>query len=586
MEKESVTIDIDVPSVMRDGTILYADVYRPADEAKHPVVLTRLPYGKGSGMVGGYMNPLRFVRAGYAVVIQDIRGTGASEGEFYPRVAEMDDGYDTVEWAAVQPWSDGNVGMYGMSHLGFTQWAAAVTRPPHLKTICPMATQAGARPFNHGALRLNHILTWASIFPLSELGRKKVSPEKARSLRKRIIDYTNNINDLYWVLPLKDVPSVGISKEMGLDPYFYADYLEHNDDRDFWKKSCSPADYEDVDVPALHICGWYDILTDDVIDSYVGMKARAGSPLARSNQKLILGPWIHTTEMQSVSGDLDFGLESSGNAADITGVHIRWFDRWLKGIDNGIMEEPRVRIFTMGENKWRNECDWPLPNTVYTPYYFHSAGNANSRCGDGALTTLPPEEEPADAYMYNPRDPVPAKPGGPGTGVIMGAYDFQEIELRKDMLVYSTPPLINDIEVTGTVKVKLFASSSASDTDFVGKLVDVYPDGRAYNLVDGIVRARYRKTEWHAELIEPGKVYEYTLELGATSNLFQAGHRIRLEIASSSFPKWDRNPNTGHKFGQDAEMESAAQKVFHNAVYPSHVLLPVIPERIGDQDAR
>ncbi len=314
----------------------------------------------------------------------------------------------------------------------------------------------------------------------------------------------------------------------------------------------------------------------DVLGSYVAMKKRAGSALARKNQKVIIGPWIHTTEMGSVAGDMDFGTASTGTAADVAGMHIRWFDHWLKGINNGVTEEPPVRIFVLGANTWRNENEWPLARTAYTNYYFHSAGKANSCLGDGALDTQPPTDEPADTYLYNPRDPVPTKPRG-DLSVIMGAYDRHEIETRQDILIYSTPPLEHDLEVTGPLTVKLCAATSAADTDFTGTLCDVYPDGRVYNLIDGIVRAKYRHSEWKPEPIRPGSIYEYTLDLGAISNVFKAGHCIRLEISSSNFPRWDRNLNTGHKLGQDAEIEVALQRIIHNTQYPSHIILPVIP---------
>lgn len=577
LPQESIKLDINVPARMRDGVTLYADVYRPETDGRYPAILTRLPYGKGSGMVSGYMNPLRFARAGYAVVIQDIRGTGASEGEFYPRIAEMNDGYDSVEWLAAQPWCDGNVGMYGMSHLGFTQWAAAVTQPPHLKTICPMATQAGARPYNYGALRLNHLMSWASIFPLSELARRKLPPEKARSLRDRFIYLKDNLEEHYWFLPLKDVPFVKIAEEMGISPFFYSDYLTHHDNEEFWRQSCSPAPLEQVVIPAFHICGWYDLLAGDVLASYMGMKEHGGSELARNNQKVIIGPWIHSTELPGIAGEIDFGLAATGSVIDVTGMHLRWFDYWLKGVRNGIMDEPRVRIFVMGKNVWRGENEWPLARTAYTKYYFHSGGRANSRNGDGTLSTAPAGGEPVDSYLYDPRHPAPTKPGRTGSAIIMGAYDQQETEKRDDILVYTSEALEADLEITGPIAVKLYAASSATDTDFTGKLVDVYPDGRAYNLVDGIIRARYRHSEWKAELIQPGKIYAYSLDLGAISNVFRAGHRIRVEISSSSFPKWERNLNTGHAFGQDAAIEVAWQKIHHDRQYPSHILLPVIP---------
>jgi len=578
LSQESIKVDFNVPAKMKDGITLYADVYRPNTESKFPAILTRLPYGKNGSITGGFMNPHRIASAGYNVVIQDIRGTGASEGEFYPRRAEMKDGYDTVEWIAAQPWCNGNVGMYGMSHMGFTQWAAAVMQPPHLKTICPTATKAGARPYDGGALALNHLLAWAAQFPGNKLGRSKLPPEKLKMLRNEYYNLKNKLEDQYWQLPLKENSLAKLAEKIDPSPFFYFDYLKYGDDEEFWKQSCTPAPLENVTIPALHICGWYDLSTSGVLDSFVQMKARGGSQLARTNQKLVMGPWVHNADFPSVSGELDFGMASSGAIVDICGLHIRWFDYWLKGIDNGVMSEPPVRIFIMGDNIWRNENEWPLARTQYTKYYFHSDGKANSRNGDGGLSDQGPDEEPTDNFLYDPRNPVPAKPGSVGSGIIMGAIDFQDVEKRVDVLVYSSEILKSDLEVTGPIKLILYAATSAVDTDFTGKLVDVWPDGRSYNLVDGIIRACYRASEWEAKPIVPGKIYEYCIDLGATSIIFKAGHRIRVEVSSSSFPKWDRNLNTGHRIGQDAEMKVALQTIYHDRQYSSHVILPIIPK--------
>jgi putative CocE/NonD family hydrolase len=573
---ECIEILINEPAKMRDGTILYADIYRPRSTQKYPAIVARSPYDK-SHIPGGYMDPLRIARSGYNVVIQDLRGTGASEGEFYPRIAEMEDGYDTIEWIARQPWCDGNVGMYGMSHHGFTQWAAAVTQPPHLKAICPVATYAGARPFNQGALRLNHLLAWASIFPANKLGRSNLPPEKKKELRDRLFQLNDQIADQYWQLPLKDVPTVKLAEEIDGSAFFYSDYLKHSDDENYWKKSCSPAPLENVTVPALHLVGWYDLSASGVLESYVYMTQKGCSALVRKNQKLIMGPWIHSADLPAVAGSLNFGMDTSGAAIDACGIHIKWFDYWLKGRQNGILDEPPVRIFILGENVWRDENEWPLARTRYTNFYFHSNGNANSRLGVGTLNTTLPDSEKSDTYQYDPADPVPSKPGKVGSEIIMGAFDYQDIEKRKDILVYTSEVLKTDLEVTGPVILKLYASTSAADTDFTGKLLDVWPDGQAYNLTDGIVRTQYRESEWVSKPIVPGLVYEYTIDLGSTSNMFKAGHQIRVEISSSNFPKWDRNLNTGHKIGEDDKMVVASQTIFHNPKNPSHIVLPVIP---------
>ncbi len=579
LPKESIKLEINIAASMRDGISLYADVYRPDDAARHPAILVRSPYNKSetsSNVLSGYMSPYKFVRSGYAVVIQDLRGTGVSEGEFYARRAEANDGYDTVEWIAAQPWCDGNVGMYGLSHLGFTQWAAAKAQPPHLKTICPAGTQAGARPFKNGAFRLNQMLIWYLILTAGALRRSQLPPTALKKLRETLVHAMDNIGEQLRFLPLKDVPAVKIAREPDIIP-FYTDYLTYIDDRSYWQQLHTPTPPEDVVIPALHVCGWYDDLASDVLESYMGMKKRGGSPLARSNQKVIMGPWIHTTEQASVSGELDFGTAASGTAIGVNGLHIRWFDHWLKGIDNGITAEPPVRIFVMGDNVWRDEKDWPLPNTSFTNYYFHSHGRANTRHGDGFLSTQLPGEEQTDIYLYDPRHPAPTRGGQTGSYFIQGAFNQQEIEARADVLVYTSPPLETDLEVTGPIELVLWASSSAVDTDFTGKLVDVWPDGKAYNLVDSIVRARYRESEYEANFIKPGKIYRYSFNLGATSNVFKAGHSIRVEISSSSFPKWDRNLNTGHPIGQDAEMKVAVQTIYHDKQHPSHVVLPVIP---------
>jgi putative CocE/NonD family hydrolase len=578
LAQESIKLDINVPARMREGTVLYADVYRPDTEEKYPAVLTRLPYDKSVFFAKrpGYFNPQRMARAGYAVVAQDVRGTGASEGEYYPIRFEAEDGYDTVEWIAAQPWCDGNVGMYGFSYMGFTQWAAAMTQPPHLKAICPAQTMPDVRGSicGGGVFRLWRMLMWQLLAAgTNRLLRSKLPPEELAPVAERFFYMWDNLDEGYRFLPLKDVPGL---KELGLFRV-YSDWLTHIDDDDYWGQFFGLSDYQKITVPCFHLSGWYD--DDDmlrgVLNSY---KERGGSELARKHHKLLIGPWVHGEDLLSIVGDLNTGMASTGDVVDVTGMHIRWFDYWLKGIDNGIMDEPPVRIFTMGDNVWRDENEWPLARTHYTNYYFHSGGHAHSRSGDGVLSTESPDEEQADIYLYDPRNPVPTK-GGVQRHISneFGVQDQQEVENRSDVLAYTSAPLETDLEVTGPIEIKLWASSSAVDTDFTGKLVDVWPNGKAYNLVDGIVRARYRESVSEAKLIVPGKVYEYSIDLNATSIVFKAGHRIRVDISSSNFPLRDRNLNTGHPVGQDAEIKVAVQTIYHDRPYPSHIVLPVIP---------
>jgi putative CocE/NonD family hydrolase len=575
LSTESIKLEINVPVKMRDGTLLYADVWRPDKAGKFPAILTRTPYNKNLMFPthAGYMNPQRMARAGYAVVIQDVRGTGDSEGRAFLWKQEVEDGYDAVEGVAALPWCDGNVGMYGFSYFGYTQWAAAVARPPHLKAICPGMTHHVPRSFPFSAkgdtYKLQIHLGWFLSRSLQELARKNLPPEEMKSVMKRLMYLLDTVKEQQRFLPMKDSPAVKIIEELDLMEPRYAGTLSHISDDAFWKDAAGgPLPLENLDVPVFHIAGWYDTeMTPGVLISYRKIETMK-KPV---KQKMLIGPWIHTADMPNVVGQLDFGLASAGMVIDVTGLHLKWFDRWLKGIHNDVDGEAPVGIFVMGDNTWRDEKEWPLARTKYTKYYLHSGGQANTRSGDGALGFKAPEDEPYDSFLYDPRNPAPSSEMG------MGAFDQRDNENRPDILVYSTPTLEKEIEVTGPVRVTLYAASSAVDTDFTAKLIDVWPDGAAYNVAEGIARARYRRSASTPELIKPGEVYEYDIDLGGTSNVFKARHRIRLEISSSHFPKWDRNLNTGHTVGQDAEIQLALQTIYHNQQFPSHIVLPMIP---------
>jgi putative CocE/NonD family hydrolase len=583
LPQESIELTINVPITMRDGTILYANIYRPGKEGKYPAVLVRLPYVKDSDfMTQDYMDPVRMVRAGYAIVVEDCRGTGASDGEYHQFLNDVDDGYDTVEWMAAQPWCDGNVGMYGLSYLGAVQLLTALSHPPHLKAICPAQVSHSLRGmpmWENGVFLLCLGIGWLNDQIESELAIGDLPPQKLKLLRQRFKDLMENIDESYRVLPLVDTHCNQIAKELRLGST-YSDWITNIENDAFWEKLYNPFPLEKVSVPALHLGGWYHhVITSGVLKDYIDIKKNSASKFARKNQKMLIGPWVHVGSSSHI-GELDFGSLASGTAIDLTGIHIRWFDYWLKSIDNGIMDEPPVRIFVMGDNIWRDEHEWPLARTRYINYYLHSDGRSNGRNGNGILSQKMPEVEDVDNYLYDPRNPVPTKIGKSSTDFIenlFSANDQQEIEDRQDVLVYTTPVLENDVEVTGPIEIKLWASSSAVDTDFTGKLVDVWPDGKAFNIVDGVIRARYRNSISKPELIQPGKVYQYSIDLRSTSNVFKAGHRIRLEISSSNFPRWDRNLNTGKPIGQDAEIKVALQTIYHNQQYPSHIVLPIIP---------
>jgi putative CocE/NonD family hydrolase len=581
-ERTSIVVECNVPVPMRDGTVLSADVYRAADDRPTPVILTRTPYDKSAvGAIAAGFDPMRAVRAGYTVVVQDTRGRYASEGRFYAFRHEADDGYDTVEWCARQPWSSGPVGMYGRSYVGLTQWQAALRRPPHLAAIVPGITAADYHEgwtYQGGAFELGFNLSWTlNTLATDSLWRRRHEIAGFGDVWAATIEAIDAMSRGFRFLPLVSFEPLKVED---CAPYYF-DWLAHPDYDEYWQSLDVSRHHHQITTPALNIGGWYDIFLGGTIANYLGMREKGATDQARSGQRLLIGPWAHVTPFANPVGDVDFGRLSSQAAIDLDGIYLRYYDRWLKGELNGVDDEPTVRIFVMGDNVWRSENEWPLARARYVPYYFHSDGKANSLRGDGLLGPEKPSDENADHFLYDPWHPVPTRGGGLccyTATLPIGPYDQREIEERDDVLVYSTPPLEHDLEVTGPVVVTLFASSSAPDTDFTAKLVDVGPDGYARNLTDGIIRARYRDSpRGKPTPIEPGRVYEYTIDLWATSNVFKAGHQIRLEVSSSNFPRFDRNPNTGHAFGRDKELRPALQTILHDRAHPSCVVLPVIP---------
>ena len=575
----ALKVETNLPVVMRDGVTLYADLYRPDGPGPFPVLLQRTPYDKTSPGSMTNLDPLKAARNGYAVVIQDTRGRYTSQGEFYAFRDEINDGYDTVEWAAAQPWSTGKVGMYGASYVGATQWLAALSRPPHLTAIIPNVTASNYHEgwtYQGGAFELGFNVSW-TLLQLTLANFAAISSVKNVPIEKRrqLINAVNGMESSFQHLPTNQLPHL----MDGLASYYY-DWLAHPEFDDYWQALCIEDHHGQLTVPALNIGGWYDIFLGGAIRNYLGMKANAATDDARQGQKLLIGPWQHGARGSSVVGSHYFGLAADAMALDLDGIHFRWFDYWLKGIDNGLSDDPPVRIFVMGDNAWRDEQEWPPARAQNTNYYFHSRGRANSLRGNGSLTPDSPGDEPPDVFLYNPADPVPTR-GGPlccnPYFAANGAFDQQDIESRPDVLVYSTPPLDQDLEVTGPVTVTLWAATSQTDTDFTAKLVDVCEDGCARNLTDGIIRARYRDSSSQPTLLEPGRPYRYTIDLWATSNVFQRGHQIRVEISSSNFPRFDRNTNTGNVIAQDTAFQPALQTIFHDAQHPSHITLPVVP---------
>jgi hypothetical protein len=575
----SLKIESDVAVTMRDGVTLYADIYRPEGDGSFPTILQRTPYDKTNALSATMLDPIRSAKAGFAVVIQDTRGRFASEGEFYAFRDDIDDGYDTVEWAAAQAWSNGNVGMYGASYVGATQWLAAASRPPHLKAIAPTVTASNYHngwTYQGGAFELGFNMSW-TLLQLTLANFKNVSgvQDVPRERRGQLMHAVDNMTEGFDFLPTKDFPEL----DSGLAKYYY-DWLAHPDFDEYWQKLCIEDRHSEIEVPAMHTGGWYDIFLGGTIRNYLGMKESGANETARSGQRLVIGPWAHGARGSTMVGRHSFGIMADPAATDIDGMHLRWFDHWLNDGKNGITEEAPVRIFVMGDDVWREEQEWPLARAQESKYYLHSGGKANSTNGDGSLGTCGPQAEPPDVFLYNPADPVPTTGGALCCNpyyAANGAYDQNEVEERQDVLVYSTPPLERDVEVTGPVTVTLWASTSATDTDFTAKLVDVCENGCARNLTDGIIRARYRDSMSNPTLLEPGRAYCYEIDLWATSNVFKAGHRIRLEISSSNFPRFDRNTNTGNIIAEDTELRPALQTVFHDAQQASYVSLAIVP---------
>ena len=536
---------------MRDGIELSADVYRPDAPGRFPVILSRTPYTKTSGSslkIARY-----FVSNGYVFVTMDVRGRGDSDGKFAPYVNDGQDGYDAIEWAAAQDWSTGKVGTIGGSYNGAIQWLTAVQQPPHLAAMIPMVSPSD--PF----------VEWPTGQPLPASISWYHFTAGHVLQNMEAVDW----NKLYWHLPF-----ITMDDAMGRPNRLWDEEVEHSKLDSWWDSQRYQNKFERVRVPVLGISGWYDDEQVGTPLNFIGMTTR-GDESVRRSQNLLMGPWPHAVNSGTKIGSVAFGPTA---VIDMNAVWLRWFDYWLKGVDNGVMKEPPVRIFVMGENVWRNENEWPMARTRWTKYYLHSNGRANTLSGDGTLSSAEPANEPSDSYSYDPAKPVPFITD-PSFAQIGGPDDYRKVEEREDVLVYTTEPLSEDTEVCGPIRVKLHAVSSAPDTDFMAKLIDVWPNGFAQRLTDGMVRARFRDGMDKPSLLEPGRVYAYDLDLWNTCQLYQKGHRIRIEISSSAFPKYDRNLNTGEALGKTTKMQVAQQKIYHDREHPSHVVLPIVPRK-------
>jgi len=592
-----VTVQKNVMVPMRDGVKLATDIYLPpfaegAEQPKLPTILARLPYGKsGRRGEGNY-----FASHGYAYVAQDTRGRFASEGVWHMLTDDGPDGVDTAAWIGKQPWSNAKIGMIGTSYYGGTQHAMAMAQAPELKTVIPvdaMCNMGYASMRNGGAFELRF---WNWIYNVTSRGSRQArDPATAAVLREmsnRRRDYLPHLPLRRGTTPLKLTPEY---------EEWLVEAMKHGGNDDFWKQN-NILDYTSQykDIPVYLVGGWYDSWASNTTATY-----RALTKAIRGPVYLIMGPWVHNAQSRSSHGQVTFGKDAGMRNA--LGWRLQWYDHWLKGIDNKVGKEApfatRVRIFVMGTGdgtkqggklnhggSWRDEHEWPLARTRYTKLFLHQAGRL--------ATVAPTERRSTTSFTFDPRNPVPTIGGNISSGnglLTVGAYDQRggghiwnwrqpiPLSARNDVVVFQSEPLAADTEVTGEIEVKLWASSSAVDTDFTAKLLDVYPPSPDYpggfdlNIGDGIIRARFRESLTREKLMKPGEVYPFTIKLYPTSNVFKKGHRIRVDISSSNFPRFDVNPNTGEPLNDHRRTLTAINTIRHSRRYPSHIVLPIIP---------
>lgn len=549
-----IITEFNVKIPTRDGISLSADIYRPAGPERVPVVLIRTPYTKSTldyASQGHW-----WAEQGYAFVVQDVRGRGDSGGVFYPLINEAVDGFDTLSWVGGQSWSSGRVGMLGTSYRGWTQVYAAGMHSPYLKAIIPMVTPPDPDR--------NFPITFGVPYLVSLPWLAMIDGHTLQDLSSVDMD------GVYRTLPI-----ASLARKMGRDLPAWDDWIAHPTHDAYWQQQSYQQKLIESAVPALHISGWYDTVQVGTTENFINITQRATDPQVRQQQHLLIGPWAHAVNAGRKLGKVDFGPES---VIDLRGLQLRWFDRWLKQVNNGIDHESPVRIFIMGANRWADEKEWPIARTQYVKFYLHSKGHAPSSRGDGRLTTKSPAAEPPDHYNYDPTDPFPFLGDiADNNASWPGPDDYSAAEERPDVLVYTTEAFAEPTLVCGPLRVKLFASSSARDTDWTARVLDVSPDKSAAQLNHGIIRARFRKGNDQEALLEPGKVYDYDIDAWSTCMELQRGHSLRLEISSSAFPLFDRNLNTGGKLGTEAVPLIAHQAIFHDRERASYLLLPVVP---------
>ena len=563
---DSMIAQMNVMVPMRDGIKLATDIYRPRKPGKYPAILCRMPYGTDLKIYK--LLARMFVSQGYIFLNQDTRGTFSSEGTYFPLAAEWEDGHDTVDWVVKQPWFNGKLGAWGGSYFGYTQWEEAVDEPA-INAMVPMLTTGNMRAiaFRGGAAEYASFTPWNT--QMQNAWNQKHGIKQTLTVDLLSGGYFNDP-----IRPAKPILVREIFDDENMLSKGLEVLLHHPGDIDNLYQANFDPFYARVSAPCLLLAGWYDMFTGPQLEDFKRMR-QEGKDDAKMT-RIIIGPWTHGAP--GIPNNPMFH-QSMTSGIGITGREMMaWYDHWLKGKDNGAEKAAPMKIFVMGENQWRDENEWPLARTKWTSFYLHSSGKANSDKADGKLDMTAPAKESSDQFDYDPANPVPTMGGNflPSPKFQAGAMDQAKIEKREDVLVYVTDPLQSPVEVTGPVKMILYARSDARDTDFTAKLVDVWPDGKVINLCDGIIRARYRSSITNPSEIVPGKIYQYEIDMWATSNLFKAGHRIGLEISSSNFPQFDRNTNClGEGYGECHKI--AHQTILHDLENQSRLVLPVIP---------
>ncbi|MEM7467625.1 MAG: CocE/NonD family hydrolase [Pseudomonadota bacterium] len=572
-----ITVEKNVAISMRDGVTLRGDVYRPAEEGSYPTLLQRTPYNKELWPITAMtLDPLRAAEAGYAVVIQDVRARWASEGDvFFPYRNEEQDGYDSLDWLSAQSFCNEQIGCYGLSYMGGTSWLAAASGHPNLKAISP-TTAPNDFWRNHfwrgGALNIGTLAMWAlrAIGPAA-LMRAKPDLAEMYPLLVNLFDQLDEFGEMMTSMPLNAFPPA-FPDDDAIVPFFY-EFLRHPVPDEWTSKLLFANRHANVTAPSLIIAGWHDLLLASDLEHYQGIRTHGGSEQARKHSKLIVGPWAHAM-FQHVVGDIDFGFRSNGMfldlKEDLTKLQLRWFDRWLNNNANGIDDEAPVKIFVQGANRWRDEHEWPLQRQVQTKFYLHDNKTLSK--------SVPSGVSQPDNYIYDPNDPCPTCGGNTllPPQYTPGPVNQTPVLRRRDVLQYTSDILAEDTEVTGQVIAKLFASTSGEDTDWIIKLCDVHVDGSTYNVCDGVLRAAFRDGK-SLKTVTPNEPLEYVIDLWSTSYVFKAGHRIRVLITSSDFPRYDRNPNTGESPQTASTLKTVVQQIYHSPERPSYVQLPIIP---------